>query len=166
MCTSVDNYIEFNLKCSLDTQVLWYTDCVFFFLHYFWPENLLQCCFFYSLLSTFHKRIVHTEESFRNLVKWTRNQIVFGTKRMFVWFQFNWCMVNTIWLRFDLIRFQKDLSVCTYCFCKNSNQQNKNLQKSCVNTRPMTAGVLIYLSCWIKRKKHFRLAFLSCKLTV
>ena len=38
----------------------------------------------------------------------------FGTKRTrpFV-FQINWKMVNTIWFRFDLIRFRKYFSVCT-----------------------------------------------------
>ena len=33
---------------------------------------------------------------------------IFGTKR----FQINRCMVNRIWFQFDLIRFQKDVSVC------------------------------------------------------
>ena len=37
----------------------------------------------------------------------------FGTKRTSVWFQINRKMINTIWFRFDLIRFRKDLSVCT-----------------------------------------------------
>ena len=36
----------------------------------------------------------------------------FGIKRMSVWFQINRIMVNTIWFRVDLIRFQKDFSVC------------------------------------------------------
>ena len=31
---------------------------------------------------------------------------------MFVWFQINCCMVNTIWFRFDLIRFRKNFSLC------------------------------------------------------
>ena len=39
----------------------------------------------------------------------------FGTKRTFVWFQINRKMVNTIWLRVNLIRFQKDLSVRSHC---------------------------------------------------
>ena len=37
----------------------------------------------------------------------------FGTKWTFVWFQINRKMVNTIWLRFNLIKFWKDFSVCT-----------------------------------------------------
>ena len=36
----------------------------------------------------------------------------FGTKRTYVWFQINQCIVNTIWFRFDLIRFRKDFK-CT-----------------------------------------------------
>ena len=43
---------------------------------------------------------------------------IFGTKRKSVWFQINWCMVNTILFQFDLIRFGKDFSVCT---ARNSN---------------------------------------------
>ena len=38
----------------------------------------------------------------------------FGTKRTSVWFQINWKKVNTIWFRFDLIRFWKDFSVCEF----------------------------------------------------
>ena len=37
----------------------------------------------------------------------------FGPKPTSVWFQSNRCMVNTIWFQFNLIRFQKDSSVCT-----------------------------------------------------
>ena len=37
----------------------------------------------------------------------------FGTKRTSVWIKINRKMVNTIWFRFDLIRLQKDISVCT-----------------------------------------------------
>ena len=40
----------------------------------------------------------------------------FGAKRTFVWFQFNLEMVNTIWFRFDLIRFRTDFSVYIYCY--------------------------------------------------
>ena len=35
----------------------------------------------------------------------------FGSKRTEVRFQINRCMLNTIWFRFDLIRFRKDFSV-------------------------------------------------------
>ena len=38
----------------------------------------------------------------------------FGTKWMSDWLQINRKMVNTIWYRFDMIRFRKDFSVCTY----------------------------------------------------
>ena len=44
----------------------------------------------------------------------------FGTKRTSVWFKINRKMVNTIWFQVDLIRFQKDFSVCTHlsqCLC-------------------------------------------------
>ena len=62
---------------------------------------------------------LHTETTFWNLNKSTRNQIIFtsfrliGTKRTFVWFQINRKMINTIWFRVDLlIRFRKSFSVC------------------------------------------------------
>ena len=35
----------------------------------------------------------------------------FGTRRKSVWCQINWKIVNTIWFRFDIIRFRKDFSV-------------------------------------------------------
>ena len=37
----------------------------------------------------------------------------FGTKRTAVWFQLNRKMVNTIWFQFDLIRFRKNVSLCS-----------------------------------------------------
>ena len=37
--------------------------------------------------------------------------------RRHVWFQINRKMVNTIWFRFDLIRFGKDFSVCVCIGC-------------------------------------------------
>ena len=40
----------------------------------------------------------------------------FGIKRTSVWFQMNRKMVNTIWFRFDFLRFRKDLSVCNWVF--------------------------------------------------
>ena len=55
---------------------------------------------------------VHTEKSFQCLIKSTRNQIVFTIFRL-IWIQMNRKMVNTIWFRFDLIRFRKKISVCT-----------------------------------------------------
>ena len=36
----------------------------------------------------------------------------FGIKQTSVWFQINPKMENTIWFRFDWIRFRKDFSVC------------------------------------------------------
>ena len=36
----------------------------------------------------------------------------FGTKQMSVWCQINRKMINTIWFRFDLIRFRKDYFMC------------------------------------------------------
>jgi len=38
----------------------------------------------------------------------------FGTKRISVWFQINRKIVNTIWFQFDLTRFGKDFSVCSF----------------------------------------------------
>ena len=67
---------------------------------------------------------VHTEKYFRNIIKWSPNQIVFrifgisqisewfGNKQTSVWFQINRNMANTIWVRFDLIIFRKVFSVC------------------------------------------------------
>ena len=65
---------------------------------------------------------LHIEKYFRNVIKSNQNQIVlpfsdwFGTIRMSVWFQINRKMVNTIWFRFDLIRFRKYFSVCRLTF--------------------------------------------------
>ena len=36
----------------------------------------------------------------------------FGTKRTSVWFQIHRKIVNTIWFRFDSVRFPKNVSVC------------------------------------------------------
>ena len=69
-----------------------------------------------------HSRLTispHTEKTFRNLIKLTRNQIVFTIFRL-IWhqtdvclvFQINRKMVNTIWFLFNLIRFRKVFSVC------------------------------------------------------
>ena len=61
---------------------------------------------------------VHTDKSFRNLIKSNRNQIVI-TIFQWIWNQTNLClvpnpseMVNTTWFQFDLRRFLKDSSVC------------------------------------------------------
>ena len=62
--------------------------------------------FFLNTLSFFFSEIVIlTEESFRNLIKSNKNQIVFTI------FQINREVVNTIWFQFYLIRFRKDFSV-------------------------------------------------------
>ena len=58
---------------------------------------------------------IHTEKYFRNLLKSNRNRIVFTFFQLIwnskwtvsVWFQINRKIVNTIWFRFDLIRFRK-----------------------------------------------------------
>ena len=42
----------------------------------------------------------------------------FGSKRKSIWFKINRKIVKTIWFRFDLIRFRKYFSVCTYCQTK------------------------------------------------
>ena len=61
----------------------------------------------------------------RNFIKSNRGQIAFTIFRLIwnqtdvsVWFQINRKMVNTIWFRFDLIRFGKDFSVWM-CSCSN-----------------------------------------------
>ena len=69
---------------------------------------------------------IHTEKSFRNIIKSNRNQIVF-TIFWLIWnqtevrllFQINRKMVNTIWFRVDLIRFRKNFSVCVEKPCAN-----------------------------------------------
>ena len=64
-----------------------------------------------------------TEKSFRNLIKSNQNQIVFTMHRL-IRNTNGHCpfavpnqprkMVNTIWLQFNLIRFKRKFSVCTY----------------------------------------------------
>ena len=53
---------------------------------------------------------VHTEKTFPNLIKSTRNQIVFSIFRL-IWIQFNRKMENKIWFLFDLSDFEK-ISLC------------------------------------------------------
>ena len=60
---------------------------------------------------------VHTEKSFRNLIKSNRNQIVFtifrfiwNSKQTSIWIQINLTIVNTIWFRFDLKKNRKCFS--------------------------------------------------------
>ena len=74
---------------------------------------------YFRFFSNWRNMIVHT----RNLLEIILNQIEirlylpffdwFGTNRTSVWFKINRKMVNTIWFRFDLLRFRKDFSVCT-----------------------------------------------------
>ena len=48
----------------------------------------------------------------------------FGSKQTSVWIQINRKMVNTIWFRVDLIRFQKDFSVCgSKGSCENARRK-------------------------------------------
>jgi len=64
----------------------------------------------------------NTEKSFRNLINSNRNQIVFSIFNDWFGIANGHCpfvvpnqsrkMVNTIWFRFDSIRFRKDFSVC------------------------------------------------------
>ena len=76
-------------------------------------------CYYHDKNNCFEMAVfVHTEKSFRNLIKSTRNQIVFtmhrliwNSKRTSVWFQLNRKMVNTIWFRFDLIIFRKNFKI-------------------------------------------------------
>ena len=64
--------------------------------------------------------IIHTEKYFWNFIKSNRNQIVFTIFRLnwnskrSVRFKINQKMVNTIWFRFDLIKFRNDFSVYMY----------------------------------------------------
>jgi len=78
---------------------------------------------FLYVWSFFPVQLSYTEKSFRNLIKSYLNQIVFtmyrliwNSKRTSFWFKINRCMVNTIWYRFDLIRFRKDFSVWSSSF--------------------------------------------------
>ena len=75
--------------------------------------NYLSSCFNYLYCA-----VSHTEKYFFNLVKSTRNQIVFTIFRM-IWIQINWNMVKIIYFQIDLIRFRKYFSVCNYPGCKN-----------------------------------------------
>ena len=64
---------------------------------------------------------VHTEKSFRNLIKLNRSKIVFTISRL-IWnskwtsvcFQINCCIVNTIWFGFDLLRLLLYFSTCNW----------------------------------------------------
>ena len=61
-----------------------------------------------------HREMLLNQTEFRlylSLSDW------FGTKRTSFWFQINRWVVNTIWIRFDLIRFGKDFSVCVCIGC-------------------------------------------------
>ena len=53
---------------------------------------------------------------------------LFGTKFTSVWFQISRKKVNTIWFRFDLIRFQKYFSACSLWL------EKKNLHRVCFAT--------------------------------
>ena len=74
-------------------------------------------CWFCSVISLY--LCIYTEKTFWNLINSNRNQIVFTIFRLIwnikralsVW-QFKRKMVNTIWFRFELMRFQKVFSVC------------------------------------------------------
>ena len=54
----------------------------------------------------------------------------FGTKLTSVWFQINRNMVNTIWYRFDLIRFGKDISVYRFFKLVASSTSASQLNRS------------------------------------
>ena len=63
----------------------------------------------------------YREHSFRNLIKATRNLIVFTIFRLIwnqtdtsVWIQINEKMVNTIWFRVDLTRFREKKILCVW----------------------------------------------------
>ena len=72
----------------------------------------------------------------------------FRTKRTFVWFQINRKMVNTIWFRVALIRFQKDFSVCIpieryYLFCAFSINLSQYVWYLNMRTGPKITGFYI-----------------------
>ena len=90
----------------------------------------------------------NTEKYLRNLLKSNRNQIIFTifptdldpNGRPF-WSKSIVKFVNTIWVRDDLIRFRKDLSVCTWvasnipvadqiCFSANAGRNVKTCSLS------------------------------------
>ena len=77
------------------------------------------------------QKYYHGTEKYKRLVPWHRNifEILlnqseirlylpfsdwFRSKQTSAWFQISRKMVNTIWFRFDLIRFKKYFSVCNY----------------------------------------------------
>ena len=64
--------------------------------------------------------IIHTEKSFRNLIKSNRN------------------MVNIIWLRINLMRFRKDFSVCIMT-------SHENIVRMIVEMRHFTGSAMTML---------------------
>ena len=81
------------------------------------PLSFLSCC---HQATTFAANPLHTKKCFRIISIQTEIRLYlpffdwFVTKRTSVLFQINRKMVNTIWFRFDLIRFGKDFSVCIF----------------------------------------------------
>ena len=82
------------------------------------PVLKIQLIFILSLLLTgnfvyTHREILFNQTEIRLYLPFSD---WFGTKRtVSVWFQIDREMLNTIWFRFDLIRFGKDFSVCRTC---------------------------------------------------
>ena len=101
-----------------------YLSCHLFIIYLF-ILSFIYHLFIYLVCRSLEPATPNTGKSFRNLIKSNRNQIVFTIFRL-IWntkrtcpfvLQFNRKMVNTIWFRFDLIRFRKDFSVCVLENC-------------------------------------------------
>ena len=107
--------VDFRFFSALNKRCIFFN---FFLLHSF-------SCFFN----------LHTEKSFRNLIKSNRNKIVYTIFRL-IWnqtdtvrllFQINRCMVNTIWFQVDLIRFRKNFSVCASHWVRTFETQFRSI---------------------------------------
>ena len=82
----------------------WLTSC---FIHKVKLEQLYQVAAAYSQKNI--SEILLNQTEIRLYLPFPDR---FWTKRWSVWFQINRKMVNTIWFRIDLIKLQKDFSVC------------------------------------------------------
>ena len=85
-----------------------------------------------------HRKIVLNQTEIRLYLPYTD---LYGTNQTTVWFQFYRVMVNTIWFRFDLIRFRKK-------FCPHF----QTLVKKCITWPRMQRianGISYYISYFI-----------------
>ena len=107
------------LSFSWIGMLFWYINSSLFLSQYYWKwTNFWEFQWPLWMSSFWVGLFVHTEKSFRNVIKSNRNQIVFTIFRL-IWNQTEeWGfkygsksigkMVNTIWFQFDLIYFEKN----------------------------------------------------------